>query len=184
MEWSINGAVERVKEYRGSDNISEELPEELYGPWASGGLIYTPEYGLEVHPALLAEGCHRATVEHMLWRGQAELILPLVNEVRLKVCHDFNETYGSDWPVRWVPPFNEQEREEVGRSSLGTELGHVNYLLQNLGVRNWRHDLYEKRTLGDLVLTARNLRNEIAHYSPVSPRDFLGLCEERRRTGM
>ena len=115
-----------------------------------------------------------AAVEHMLWRGQSELLLPLVNEVRLKVCQDFTATYGSDWPTRWVPPFNEQEIEEVRRSPLGTELGHVNYLLQALGVRNPRHDLFEKRSLGDLVLQARNLRNEIAHYNPVALRDFKG----------
>ena len=183
-EWSINDAIDRVSEFRGSYNLGEGLPENLRGLWALGGLIYTPEYGLEVHPAFLAQGGQRATVEHMLWRGQSELILPLVNEIRLKVCLDFTETYGSDWPVRWVPPFSEQEEEEARRSPLGTELGHVNYLLQSLGVRNRRHDLHGKRSLGDLVLTARNLRNEIAHYNPVAVQDFLRLCDERRKTGL
>ena len=184
VAWSIDDVVERVNEVRGTYTVVQQPPENLQGLWACGGLVYTPEHGLEVHPALLAQSDRRATVEHMLWRGQSELLLPLVNEVRLKVCQDFTATYGIDWPVRWAAPFNKQDEEEVRNSPLGTELGHVSYLLQNLGVHNPRHDLFEKRSLGDLVLRAKNLRNEIAHYNPVALRDFIGLCEEREKTGM
>ena len=183
-DWSVDDVTEHVIDVSDVDNLGQEPPESLRDLWASGGLVYTPEYGLEFHPALLAKSRHRETVEYMLWRGQSELILPLVNEIRLKVCQDFTGTYGSDWPIRWVPPLDEQEAEEVRKSPLGTELRHINYLLQSLGVRNWRHDLYQKRSLGDLVLTARNLRNEVAHYNPVSLQDFLKLCEERQRTGI
>ena len=181
---SINDVITRVAEVKGGYSVGQEPPKELRRPWASGAISYTPEYGLEVHPALLARSGYTEAVEHMLWRGQSELLLPQVNEVRLKVCQDFTATYGSDWPIRWVPPFSDQEVEEVRRSSLGTELGHVNYLVQALGVRNPRHDLHEKRSLGDLVLRARNLRNEIAHYKPVALLDFKGLCDEREKTGM
>ena len=181
---SIHDVIDRVAEVRGGSSVGHGPFEELRGLWASGALFYTPEYGLELHPALLARSGRTETVEHMLWRGQSELLLPQVNEVRLKVCQDFTSTYGSDWPIRWVPPFSDQEVEEVKRSPLGTELGHVNYLLQALGVRNPRHDLYEKRALGDLVLRAKTLRNEIAHYNPVALRDFKGLCKERERTGI
>ena len=184
LDCSFDEILHSVAEVRGSNSLGQEPPEGLRSLWASGGLVYTPEYGLEVHPALLAHGCRRAAVEHMLWRGQAELILPLVNEIRLRVCQDFSTTYGSDWPVRWVPPIDKQEAEEARNSPLGTELRHINYLLQSLGIRNWRHDLYEKRSLGSLVLMARNLRNEIAHNNPVSLWDFQGLCEERRKTGI
>ena len=184
VAWSIDDVIERVNEVSGRYAVGQQPPENLRELWACGGLVYTPEHGLEVHPALLARSDRRATVEHMLWRGQSELLLPLVNEVRLKVCQDFTATYGSNWPVRWVAPLNEQDEEEVRRSPLGTELGHVNYLLQNLGVHNPRHDLFEKRSLGDLILRAKNLRNEIAHYNPVALRDFIGLCEERKKTGI
>ena len=184
VAWSIDDVSERVNEVSGRYAVGQQPPEHLRELWACGGLVYTPEHGLEVHPALLARSDRRATVEHMLWRGQAELLLPLVNEVRLKVCQDFTATYGSNWPVQWVAPLNEQDEEEVRRSPLGTELGHVNYLMQNLGVHNPRHDLFEKRSLGNLILRAKNLRNEIAHYNPVALRDFIGLCEERKKTGM
>ena len=120
----------------------------------------------------------------MLWRGQSELLLPIVNEIRLRVCQDLTETYGSDWPVKWVPPHFEHDIEEVSRSPLGAELSHVNYLIQNLGIRNHRHDLYQKRFLGDLVLMAKTVRNEIAHYNPVSCQDFARLCHERNKAGI
>ena len=120
----------------------------------------------------------------MLWRGQSELLLPIVNEIRLRVCQDLTETYGSDWPVKWVPPQFEHDIEEVNRSPLGTELSHVNYLLQNLGIRNHRHDLYQKRFLGNLVLKAKTVRNEIAHNNAVSCQDFARLCDERDKAGI
>ena len=181
---SIDDAIEVVKANRGSYGGGRELPQHLWRLWAGGGLVYTREYGLEVHPALLAQHERRTSVEHMLWRGQSELLLPIVNEIRLKVCQDLTETYGSDWPVKWVPPHFEHDIEEVSCSPLGTELSHVNYLLQNLGMRNHRHDLYQKRFLGDLVLKAKTVRNEIAHNNPVSCQDFARLWDERNKVGI
>ena len=84
--WSIDDVIGRVGDARGNYGVGQNPPEDLVRVWGSGGLVYTPEHGLEVHPAALAQSGHRATVEHMLWRGQAELVLPIVNEVRLKVC--------------------------------------------------------------------------------------------------
>ena len=177
-------AFEGFKADQETYRAGHELPEHLHRLWATGGLVYTREYGLEIHPGLLAYYDRRASVEHMLWRGQSELLLPVVNEIRLKVCHDFTATYGSDWPVRWSRPYNEYESAEAIGSPLGTELGHINYLLQNIGMHNHNHALYQKRFLGDLVLKARRLRNEIAHYNPVSCEDFVRLCGERTRTGI
>ena len=181
---SIDDAIEVVKAHRGSYGGGRELPQHLWRLWAGGGLVYTREYGLEVHPALLAHHERRTSVEHMLWRGQSELLLPIVNEIRLRVCQDLTETYGNDWPVKWVPPHFEHDIEEVSRSPLGTELSHVNYLLQNLGMRNDRHDLCQKRFLGDLVLKAKTVRNEIAHNNPVECQDFARLCDERNKAGI
>ena len=180
---SIDDANEVVRANRGTYGAGQ-VPQLLRRLWASGGLIYTREYGLEVHPALLAYRRRRPSVEHMLWRGQSELLLPIVNEIRLRVCQDLTETYGSEWPVKWVPPHSEHDIEEVSRSALGTELSHVSYLIQNLGMHNPRHDLYQKRFLGGLVLMAKTLRNEIAHYNPVSYQDFARLCDERNGVGI
>ena len=181
---SIDDAIEVVKANRESYVGRQELPQHLWRLWAGGGLVSTREYGLEIHPALLAHHERRTSVEHMLWRGQSELLLPIVNEIRLRVCQDLTETYGSDWPVKWVPPHFEHDIEEVSRSPLGTELSHISYLIQNLGIRNHHHDLYQKRFLGDLVLMAKTVRNEIAHNNPVSYQDFAQLCDERNRVGI
>ena len=181
---SIGDVIEVVEANQGTYGVGQALPQHLHRLWAGGRLVYTREYGLEIHPALLAHRERRTSVEHMLWRGQSELLLPIVNEIRLRVCQDFTETYGSDWPVKWVPPHFEHDIEEVKRSPLGTELSHVNYLLQNLGIRNHNHDLYHKRFLGDLVLMAKTVRNEIAHYNPVACHDFVRLCEKRNKAGI
>ena len=180
----IDDVVETVHADRTRYEIGEGLPEHLWRLWAAGGLVYTPEYGLETHPAMLAHAGRHAPVNHMIWRGQSELLLPFVNEIRLKVCQDLTATFGSDWPIRWVPPRSSHEFSEVNRSPLSTEIGHINYLLQNLAKRNYRHDLYRKRNLGDLVLKAMRVRNEIAHYTPVSCRDFIDLYQERDNVGI
>ena len=178
---SIDNAIQVVKADRAPYGERQELPKHLWRLWAGGGLVYTREYGLEVHPALLAYQGRRASVEHMIWRGQSELLLPMVNEIRLKVCQNLTETLGSNWAVRWVLPQFEQDIEDVRSSPLGTELGHVNYLLQNPGIEDHRHDLYEKRYLRNLVLIAKALRNSIAHYSPVTFQDYRRLCDEWNR---
>ena len=181
---SIDEVIESVESNQAVYGIGQDLPQHLHKLWADGGLVYTNEYGLEVHPGLLAHHGRLESIQHMLWRGQSELILPVVNEIRLKICRDFTVTYGSDWPTRWARPSYAYDTEEANGSPLGTELGHINYLLQNMGVHDQSHDLFQKRLLSALVLVARRLRNEIAHYNPVSFRDFASLYEERSRMGV
>lgn len=180
----IDEVVETVNAGRRRYDIGQGLPEQLWRLWAAGGLVYTPEYGLEPHPAFWAHSGRNSTVHHMIWRGQSELLLPFVNEIRLKVCQDLTATYGGGWPTKWVTPGSGHEVTEVNRSPLSTEIGHINYLLQNLGMRNRRHDLHPKRFFADLVFKAMKVRNEIAHYSPVSYRDYVDLYEERNEVGI
>ena len=178
-----NYILENVNVHRAKFEIGQRLPADLWQLWSKGAIVYTPEYGLELHPAFLAHRGVESMVHHMIWRGQSELLLPFVNEIRLAICQDLTTTYGSQWPVKWVPPRSEHELAEVNRSPLSSEIGHVNYLLQNLG-QNPRHDLYPKREFGKLAFKAMNVRNEIAHYDPVSYEDYVDLCEERNRVGI
>ena len=104
---SIGDVLNLVKADDGVYKIGQALPYDLRQLWASGGLIYTPEYGLEVHPGLLAYKGRYAEVNHRLWRGQSELLLPVLNEMRLRICENMTDTYGSDWPIKWwAPPLN------------------------------------------------------------------------------
>ena len=176
----VDTLLEVVKNYQGAFAIGQELPKDFWEPWAKGGLVYTPEHGLEVHPALLAHSGHRVDVEKRLWRGQAELLLPILNEIRLRICTELIDEYGSDWPFKWREPASEYDLEQVKITPLATELGHINYLFATAGQG---HPLNAMRHLSDLVLNARNMRNQVAHNKPVVYRYFELLCQERNRVG-
>ena len=180
----VSDVVDLVKKHRSEFTPGQAPPHELQHIWDCGGLIYTPEYGLEAHPALLAHDGRRPDVEHMLWRGQAELLLPILNEVRLRVCEHMTAHYGDGWPTRWWSPATDYEREAVSNNPLATELGHVDYLLRYVGKSSDRHPLDIKRHLAPLVSMAKDIRNEIAHYNPVSLEEFTKLSEARNRVGI
>ena len=163
---------------------SQGVPRNLWRTWAGGGLANTPEYGLEVHPALLAYKGRQLDVEHMMWRGQSEFLLPMVNDIRLRVCQEMTATYGRDWPTKWRLPGNEYEIEEVRRNPFGTELGHLDQLLRHEGRFSDKHELDEKRHLSNLILQAKNIRNQIAHYNLVPFGDCEKLFNERMDTGI
>ncbi len=173
--------MEAIKNHQGTFQGGQELPECLQEYWAKGCLTYSPEYGLEAHPALLASCGQRSEVEKRIWRGVAELLLPILNELRLTVCNNLTERFGDEWPVQWVLPHHPQELEQVKDTPLATELGHIDYLFRNTGAG---HPLDSMRHLATLVRNARRLRNDIAHYKPVVYQDFRGLLEERGKLGL
>ena len=181
---SLDEAMEAVESQGEAYTHGQKLSQHLHRLWADGGLIYTKEYGLEVHPGLLAYRDQRASVENMLWRGQSELLLPIVNEIRFKVCRDFTATYGVDWPFKWARPSHSYDTEDSSDLHLGAELGHINYLLQNIRMGDYNHDLSKKRFLSNLVREAKALRNQIAHNNPISYQEYASLCEERGRVGV
>ena len=173
--------MEAIKNHQGALQGGQELPKCLQEYWAKGSLIYSPEYGLEAHPALLANCGQRSEVEKRIWRGEAELLLPILNELRLRVCNDLTERFGDEWPVKWVLPLFPQELEQVKETPLATELGHIDYLFRNTGAG---HPLDSMRHLATIVRNARSIRNDIAHYKPVVYQDFKGLLEERGKLGL
>ena len=175
--------IEELKELVKADKrvylIGRELPQNLRRAWASGALVYSPEYGLAVHPALLAYADHRRDVEKILWRGEAEFLLPILNDIRLRVCEELTNEYGNDWPVKWGEPATGYELEQVKLTPLAAELGHIDYVFRVFG-----DELQGKLYLSRLVGKVRNIRNKIAHYNPVPLQEYVDLCEERDKIGL
>jgi hypothetical protein len=130
--------------------------------WAEGVVHYTREHGAELQTAALyLLGQHEA-VRHRIWRGQASLLLPIIDGVRLNLCRRLTEIYGRGWSLRWIPPAKEREYNALSESDYGCELGHLVHLLR--ACRDLRgHDGWIP-----LATQARDLRNELAHYRPIS----------------
>ena len=178
----IDDLIEVVKTDKCVYRIGQELPLSLRQPWASGALVYTPEYGLEIHPGLLAYTNREKAVEKVLWRGEAEFLLPVVNEIRLRVCDELTEEYGDDWPGKWEKPPNEHGLEQVNLNPHAAELGRIDYLFRSFS--GSEGPLSPKRHLSDLVRQAKNVRNQIAHYNPIQLQAYVDLCKEREKVGL
>ena len=153
--------------------IGHEVPSSLRSIWAGGGLVYTPEYGLELHPAFLAHTNHTVEVQKMVWRGQAELLLPLANEIRLRICSALTDTYGRDWPDQWGLPTSSHEAEQVRITPLAAELGYLHFLFSTAAEKGL--PIRTEIDLSRLVSLAREIRNKVAHNRPVVYQDFAVL---------
>ena len=168
---------------RNATNWQEDwtLPGGLYKTWAWGMVHWTPEYGLERHSAVLALLDQRESLDHRLWRGQAGFLLAEIDEIRLGLCTHLNHSYGLNWPYKWQEPDTVIECQEVRETPFACQWGHLEYLLQkcpNIQV--------EQRWL-PLVRQSRQLRNAVAHYRPITLRDYEKFCvavERARAAGL
>ena len=162
----------RASVYGTASGFSLSPPPEVRILWAHGALGWTQEYGLELHTAALAMLERHEEVRHRLWRGQADLLLPLIDRCRLSLCRHMTNTYGPDWPTRWISPESREENFAVRGSPFACQWGHLVELLHHSDLRkkesHWRI----------LSRLARNVRNDIAHYRPVMLYDFEAIMRE------
>lgn len=155
-----------------NDTRPSPIPSHWYQLWTHGALNWTPEYGLELHPAALALLGRAEDLQHRLWRGQTSLLLPLIDKVRLTICRHLSQRYGENWPVRWRQPDVAEEAAAVRDNPFACQWGHLSQLLKNCG------SLRQERHLLPVVDLTRWVRNQLAHYRPIKLRDFEGLWRE------
>ncbi|MGQ4808465.1 hypothetical protein NKDENANG_01848 [Candidatus Entotheonellaceae bacterium PAL068K] len=150
-------------------------PSELRPLWAYGAVGWTLEYGLELHTAALAVLKQREGLRHRLWRGQAELLLPYVDHIRLGLCKHLTRVLGPDWPVRWYQPTSQEEDQTVRDNPLACQWGYLDTLLKKGAIPR------SERRWSTLASRVRWIRNEIAHYRPVTFGDFEAVLRETAR---
>ena len=149
-----------------SPDMSISPPREALAPWAHGALRWTPEFGLELHTAAVAELGMFDEVQHRLWRGQVSLLLPRLDRCRLSLCQHMTAKYGPSWPTRWLRPLVEDEDYAVSRNPMACQWGHLTRVLDCGYLRNKEtHWLRCSQR-------ALKIRNEIAHSRTVNFRDF------------
>lgn len=150
-------------------------PRRLYRLWSQGAVYATQEYGVELHPALLARLDRRDAIRHRLWRGQSDLLLPMIDSLRIDICEDLTDKMGPEWPWRWDQPQSKEEMAAVQEDPLAAQWGYLVTLLRwNNRFRSHRHWL-------PTAETAHYLRNELAHYRPVGLSSMEKLVQEYQR---
>jgi len=142
--------------------------------WATGAIGWTPENGAELHPSALLLLNKEKEVLHRIWRGEADLLLPFLDQIRLSICDRITKAHGAGWPTRWRNPDSEEERRAVLDSPYACQFGHLHFLVVHMDIPA----LSQERSLSTLITMSRWARNELAHYRPVNFRDFEGLVRE------
>jgi hypothetical protein len=139
--------------------------------WAQGVLSHTPEYGWEVHSALLAGLPDKSDLSYRYWRGQAQLLLPLVEQVRLYVIKSMSAHLGTGWVTRWISTQHTSKREEISDDPYSVEWGQLRYLFRHPPTDFPAHLM----PLKALVNKAWSIRNDIAHYKPITYQSYKDL---------
>lgn len=162
-------------------NIPDSQEPTFHGPpmrlrslWAQGAIVWTQEYGFELHSAALLALEQHEELSHRIWRGQAPLLLPEIDALRLELCNYLTHNYGSDWPL-FEPCRSPEEDEAVRNNPLACQWGHLEALLRNCRI------LRSERYRLPLVRQVRYIRNELAHYRPIDFSSFESVCQEIRR---
>lgn len=141
-------------------------PKELRALWAHGVVGQTAEYGIELNAVALAVLQRYDELNHRVWRGQAHLLFPLIDRIRLDLCNILTRRYGPDWPVRWIRPQLEAEEKAVLQNPRACQWGHLAYLLEN------QTPIDLESQWSSLAIAIRYIRNHMAHFKPISFHDF------------
>lgn len=165
-QWQVPSWIRQTSHH--ARQFRQEPRSEVQELWARGILNQTPEYGLRVSSAALVVLERWNLLEHRLWQGQATLLLPLIDKFRLSICQRLTRKYGHNWPMLWAPPKSKDEETAVKKTPLATEWGHLEQALRNCPYRNERIQL-------NTVRRARQIRNRLAHYRPISYQDYCFL---------
>jgi hypothetical protein len=172
----LRGLVVDAWQGKEPDYVRPISPDPSYSAlWAYGVLWYTQEYGVELHSAALALLGRVDEIRHRVWRGQAALLLPLIDELRVELCQHLTRLYGVDWVTRWQEPIDPREATEVRKSPLACQWGHLEHLLKNCPA------LRAHRSWLQAVALARSIRNRLAHYHPVDYGSYTALYREANR---
>jgi hypothetical protein len=126
--------------------------------WSNGLLTYTPEYGEEIHSSALAILERENEIIHRLWRGQASLVLPIIDYIRLKIAQILQKNY---------PNILNQSIKSDGAYF---ELGELKYAFDQIPLSS-----LEKTSWGGVVNLAHKIRNTLAHYRLIDLSDFQKL---------
>jgi len=178
-EWLEGHGVARLQRVAGDVTPTSGGPPGAWRPaWSCGLLSATPEYGMEVHPAALVALGAIDDAEHRLWRGQARLLLPEIDSLRMAMCRGLTQRFGRKWAFAHGQPILEEEQRAVRESPLACGWGHLEFLVSR------RKCFPEFLKWTPLLAAGRRIRNSLAHGRAIEFEDFVKLEAEASRSGL
>ncbi len=143
--------------------------------WGRGVLNWTLDYGVEINSSALALFGWKEEIQHRLWRAQASLLLPQLDNLRLNVCKHLIRNYGPEWPMRWPKFASERELVEAKENPYSCQWGYLENIIGNNAA------LKSERGYLPLIQSARFIRNRLAHYRIIDYGNYKKLCFEIRK---
>lgn len=140
-------------------------PAEFERLWQIGALSWTSEYGIELHSAAVALLGRVDILDHRIWRGQARILLPLIDAVRRDICNYLTRYHGPYW-VQWAHTSHSDDIQGYDRAPL-SQLGHLLNVIFSKRLSSRVTDY-----LLEPVQFLAEARNSLAHYRPVTLKQF------------
>ena len=135
--------------------------------WDRGLICQTPEFGPELHSSAAAILGHHDVILHRIWRGQAAVLLPALDSLRLRLCRDLTAHLGNRWPTKWLVPESPIEERETREDPMACGWGHLSRLILRC------EQVRTVCNVGRLAALASDMRNSLAHSRPVSRADCI-----------
>jgi hypothetical protein len=163
QQHTIVGSAEQPRDQHSQSRfactrIADRPTDAQHGVWASGGIVGSPEYGEEQHPCRLATCPDQQQIEHLLWRGQQQVLLPLVDHVRIAGCHHVSAKRGNHWQKQYITEdTNHEDRLRLEQGPFGADFGPLCSELSSLP------DGRGGSTVA-LFRQVKAVRNQLAHY--------------------
>ncbi|CEO90333.1 hypothetical protein SSCH_810005 [Syntrophaceticus schinkii] len=132
--------------------------------------------GVFIHSATLALQGDTATLEHRIWRGQARVLLPLLDRVRQEICDYLNRNFKQKWVS-----FCEANRNPNLPGDASCQNGVAEY---SVIVDFFRLNESKSKVLKQLrrpVDYLRLARNNLAHYEPLGWLQFSQMISEVKK---
>jgi|GEM_PF-1742327 len=162
MDWSIASTRKLLENWRPTireTSTSFNPNNNSFALLSRGITIYTPENGEELHPAVLAVMEKEEEIVHRLWRAQASLILPVIDDIRLRVCNSMKNRHG----VNWAGQIEDQ-------NPTYPDLGKLKFYFDKLPEKD-----SDRKLWGRIIKQAWMIRNKLAHYKIIDFQAYQNL---------
>lgn len=138
--------------------------------WNLGLVDYSHDHGWEIPSWVLALLDCRETFEHRIWRAQVEVVMPIINQLRLLAIQDLLRNHGTNW-LTWPLPNQEGEMRSIAEP-FQAEPAFLRDLL-------FYHEqkLQKEQDFLPAITQALLLRNRLAHYGTIEFVEYLDLLE-------
>lgn len=115
--------------------------------------LYTPEMGEEIHPVITLITKNEEELKHRMWRFQSSLLMPIIDQIRMKMISLLGD-----------------KLQASGLNVKEVEIRDICNFLRSLS-----SEAQDKQLYYEPLERIRNIRNNLAHLTPISLEECAAL---------